>query len=239
MSALPLTILDSYTPGWLDVFLAIIIPLCVVFWKKIVTPIMIMYRWLKSFLTHNENLDIRLTSVETSVNHINNAIDKIQEAVAPSGGATALEIASQIQSTVRQLEVTIIKSDARVSALADQDSIGRFECDADGKCIKVNNRLSEIFGITKEEMLANGWTKTVPMEYRTTVLHAWMDSVRNDMPYDYVYPVQPKKNGPLQWVKATAIPVRYNDNIIQYMGTVSLTSAPIHADTQRIQIEEH
>ncbi len=98
---------------------------------------------------------------------------------------------------------------------------GAYECDLDGDCTWVNNALSDLFGIPKEDMLGRGWLAGVKSDDRERVWHDWTTAISNDYPFECEYIVVNQRTRREMKVRATAIAHKGLDGeVLGYYGTL-------------------
>jgi PAS domain S-box-containing protein len=117
-------------------------------------------------------------------------------------------------------ELLLQRSEDKYRALAVNAPVGIFESDAEGKCVFVNRRWTEIVGRTFEEALGRGWTQAIhaddTAEVAAAVEAAGAAGASFSVDYRCVW-----KSGEVVWVHAAAVPLRDEAGRTNgYMGTV-------------------
>ena len=88
--------------------------------------------------------------------------------------------------------------------LVDISPVGIFFTDAEGNCLHVNRRWSEISGLSLDEAVGRGWLRAIHDEDLNTVSACWLAAVKSKQPfwaeYRFSSPV-----GKETWVVGNAI----------------------------------
>ena len=125
------------------------------------------------------------------------------------------------ESLRKKAEVSVLESEHRYQTLTEVSPVGIFRTDASGSTTYVNQRWSEIAGISYEDAMGNGWLRAVHVEDSARLFEGWMDSMSkkqtSESEYRFVRP-----DGSIAWVIGQAIPELNSDNqIIGYIGTIT------------------
>ena len=120
-----------------------------------------------------------------------------------------------------KLKLVEEKSNAKFKNYIENAPDGIFRTDASGSTTYVNQRWSEIAGISYEDAMGNGWLRAVHVEDSARLFEGWMDSMSkkqtSESEYRFVRP-----DGSIAWVIGQAIPELNSDNqIIGYIGTIT------------------
>ena len=118
-------------------------------------------------------------------------------------------------------EEALQASEARFAALARSSPVGIFETDADLNGTLLNERWSEITGLSEEAALAQGWRQAIHPADRRRVAKEWRESMRTRAPVhtEYRY-LSPK--GRTTWVLVNAVWLR--DEAGEVTGCVGTTT---------------
>lgn len=119
----------------------------------------------------------------------------------------------------RQTEAALRESEARFRSLSESSPIGIFQTDVSGRCLYTNARWQQFSGLTFQESLGEGWSRTIHPEDRDAVLAKWNRCVREGQEFEQQYRLLGPQ-GQVYWVHARAAPIR-NDlgEIVGYVGT--------------------
>jgi PAS domain S-box-containing protein len=120
----------------------------------------------------------------------------------------------------RAAEERLRQSEEMFRTLSATAPVGIFRVDERGNCVYVNEKWVEMTGVTQEEALAGGWSKTLHPEDREETLRVWKETAsRGDVfqwSFRYVGP-----NEQVVWVDSLARPVIGVDKKSQgYVGVV-------------------
>ncbi|MGI0492391.1 PAS domain-containing protein [Alkalinema pantanalense CENA528] len=134
-----------------------------------------------------------------------------------------LQIFTDILANVlqqQQAELAWQISERRYQSLAEAAPVGIFRTDAEGHCIYVNDRWSQMTGLPPEAALGKGWVACLHPDDRDRVVSAWQQIIQTKCTYQQEYRFQ-HTSGELYWVYGQAI-AEYNTNgdVIGYIGTI-------------------
>jgi PAS domain S-box-containing protein len=132
-------------------------------------------------------------------------------------GATARAfnaMASRLEASYNSLK----RSEQRYQTLAEVSPVGIFNTNAEGSCIYVNERYSEIAGFPQEKFFGSGWSDTVHPDDRDQVIREWANCAAVGMPYAGEYRIA-NAEGKVVWVYAQAVKTESADG--GYVGTVT------------------
>lgn len=85
-------------------------------------------------------------------------------------------------------ELAVI-SNMRTKHIIMINPIPMYECDKEGHCILANTALCELFGLSEQEILGNGWLSAIAPEDRQACWENYQNSIKSDIPYEWVYTV--------------------------------------------------
>lgn len=80
-------------------------------------------------------------------------------------------------------------SNVRAKHIIMINPVPMYECDKEGKCILANTALCELFGLSEQEMLGNGWLSAIAPEDRQQCWEHFQHSIKLDIPYEWNYTV--------------------------------------------------
>jgi PAS domain S-box-containing protein len=144
----------------------------------------------------------------------------------------ALQEASEM---LRNARAALQESETRFRTLATHAPVGIFHTDEHGRALFVNERWSEITGLSAEEAEGMGWTRVIHPEDRDWVLSDWVEAAKARMEFHEELRFQ-RPDGRTRWVVARAVGIRDEAGTIRaYLGTV--TDITERKDLER-EIEE-
>ncbi|QIR41086.1 PAS domain S-box protein [Tolypothrix sp. PCC 7910] len=122
----------------------------------------------------------------------------------------------------KQIEAALRESERRYATLAEASPVAIFRIDAEGNCVYINERWSEMTGRPTESALGMGWLEAVHPEDREYMLKQRSQSlsktprlIRNES--RHLLP-----DGSITWVYAQLVPETNPDgNFIGYIGTLT------------------
>lgn len=95
----------------------------------------------------------------------------------------------------------------RFKTIAELSPIGLFLTDTDGKCHFVNERYTEIVGLSFDECLEDGWKDGIYVEDQARIFKTWYESVSNNEP-NYINEYRVKKEGEFRDIAVKAKPIK-------------------------------
>jgi PAS domain S-box-containing protein len=110
------------------------------------------------------------------------------------------------------------KSEQRYQVLTELSPVGIFNTNAEGQCIYVNERYSEITGFPQQQFYGTGWGDILHPEDQKRVLDEWERCVENGAPYTGEYRII-SADGNVVWVYVQAVKSGIVDG--GYVGTVT------------------
>ena len=168
-----------------------------------------------SFKTIDKVL-IELNTIKNDMtNNIMPVINSISSEFSKNGGKS-------IKDRIQRIDDLVVLSELRSKMIASNlITTGAYECDINGETTWVNKALCEIFGLSMEDMMGNGWLKAEVDKDRATVWKNWLDAVKNDIPHEAEYTVRNQKTNDRFRVRATTIAHKTIDGkILGYYGTI-------------------
>ena len=151
--------------------------------------------------------------------------------------ATTQQRLQQEQTARQQAEVLLQESEQRYASLVAAAPVGIFRADTVGNCIYVNERLSQIMGLSLAAALGEGWQQGLHPEDREPVFRAWQQAAVNQQPFQLEYRFQ-HGDGTVRWVKEQAIAEQdAQGQITGYVGTITDITESKRLETERQQSE--
>lgn len=137
-----------------------------------------------------------------------------------------LQLEAKILERVSQLQ----DSEERFRLLATLSPVGIFQIDAGGDCLFVNQRWSEISGLSPEQAAARGWMQSIATEDRETVVASWHEALASGAEWSRDFRYQ-SAAGKITWVTAAAAPQHDNTGALAgYLGSTLDITARKHAE---------
>jgi diguanylate cyclase (GGDEF)-like protein/PAS domain S-box-containing protein len=87
----------------------------------------------------------------------------------------------------KRLAAALAEKERHFAALVAATPVGVFETDTSGNCIFVNQRWSDITGLTFEVAAGNGWVQALHPQDRAAVFAEWAASVAENRPFKLEY----------------------------------------------------
>jgi PAS domain S-box-containing protein len=134
---------------------------------------------------------------------------------------------SSLKDAVLRIDASSQKQEARWLAIVDRDSQPTYECAPTGECTQANKAICELFGLSREEMMGNGWLEGVIPSDREKAFDAWNAAVSKNLPYECEYTSRNHRTGETIKVRTTAEPMFDRDErIIGYHGVLDPVPLP-------------
>ncbi|VXD19387.1 putative Sensor protein (Modular protein) [Planktothrix serta PCC 8927] len=130
----------------------------------------------------------------------------------------------QLQTTLTQMQElnqSLQISEQRYASLAQAAPVGIFRTDIEGNFIYGNDQNFAMMGLSPEETMGMGWTKTIHPEDRDRTLSSWLEFVQKDVAFQCEYRcIRP--DGTTIWVYGKALAERNTaGEITGYVGTIT------------------
>ncbi|MEO0949240.1 MAG: PAS domain S-box protein, partial [Cyanobacteria bacterium J06641_5] len=122
----------------------------------------------------------------------------------------------------KQTEIALRESQQRYAALTESAPVGIFHADLQGNCLYVNDRWSEMSGLSQGEARGFGWTRSLHPEDRGRVTTEWYSAVQERSPFSLEYRCQRPEDGRITWVFGQAAAEYAPDGThVGYIGTIT------------------
>jgi diguanylate cyclase (GGDEF)-like protein/PAS domain S-box-containing protein len=128
-------------------------------------------------------------------------------------------------------QTALRESEARFRALSETSPLGIFATDAHGQCTYTNSRWQEIYGLTLEQSLGEGWSATLHPLDRAAVFAHWQQTSEAKTEFDMEFRVR-QPSGLVRDVRARARPS------LDAAGQVTGFVGTVEDITQRRQMEQ-
>ncbi|AKG23540.1 PAS domain S-box protein [Calothrix sp. 336/3] len=121
----------------------------------------------------------------------------------------------------KRTEAILRQSQRRYASLVEGAPVGIFRTDAQGSCLYVNDRWSDITGLSGEEAFGNGWIHALYSEDREKVVAEWQHTIQTNHPFRLEYRFQ-RPDGHITWVHGQAVVEKGDDEeIAGYIWTIT------------------
>lgn len=149
--------------------------------------------------------------------HALRMIGAIYKTIMPNGGSGLVDRVRKIEE-----QVTIIRESQRWRDTVNSSETAMFECDASGHCIHCNIALTEMFGMTLDQMRGYGWLDAmIDSTERDRARVAWETARETNMPYRDTYKVHNRTTGERFFAHAHAYNITDKDGkILSIIGMV-------------------
>jgi PAS domain S-box-containing protein len=128
-------------------------------------------------------------------------------------------------------EVAMRQSEQRYASLAKAAPVGIFRTDLKGNCLYVNDRWSQIAGLSLEDALGMGWVNGLYLGDRQQVATEWYSAAQENRPFQLEYRFQ-RPDDSVSWVFGQAVAEHDADGqVTGYVGTITDI-------TERKQVEQ-
>lgn len=121
----------------------------------------------------------------------------------------------------KQAEEAVAQSEKRFHTLTEVSPVGIFRTDLTGATTYVNQRWTQIVGISYDQSMGSGWYIAIHPEDRIKIFDEWKkvtaDKLRSLLEYRFIKP-----DGSIVWVIGQATPeTNAEDEIIGFIGTIT------------------
>jgi len=131
------------------------------------------------------------------------------------------EINSRLEQIVERRTVELAASEARFRTLATLSPVGIFQVDLDSNCTFVNQKWSDINGISKDEALGTGWVHTIHPDDLGYVFSSWDKSTQQQHPFLAEYRIL-RGDGEVTWVLGQSMKIQQPGQPVQgYVGAIT------------------
>jgi diguanylate cyclase len=141
-------------------------------------------------------------------------------AVRALEGRKALHLEHGLLQKVSMMADQLVTSELRFRALSDASPLGIFSTDVTGKCTYTNKSWQEIYDLSLEESLGDGWQNGLHLDDKAGIFKCWRVNAASGLEFDIEFRVR-HKNGNVRFVQARAKPtVSIGNTIVGFVGTV-------------------
>jgi diguanylate cyclase (GGDEF)-like protein/PAS domain S-box-containing protein len=127
----------------------------------------------------------------------------------------------RIEAERLKAENALWESQHRFATLAKAAPVGIFRTDTQGKCLYGNDISFEMIGLSQEESMGEGWTKTLHPDDVEDVQKKWYAFALNGVPFNCEYRFL-RPDGSIIWVYGQAVAeTDINGNVVGYVGTIT------------------
>jgi diguanylate cyclase (GGDEF)-like protein/PAS domain S-box-containing protein len=123
-------------------------------------------------------------------------------------------------------------------ALSSHTPVGVFASNADGECVYVNDRWSELAGMTQERALGQGWSAALHPDDLDRVLGEWSEAAADGRDSIVEYRFQ-RPDNTVSWIQGFATALHGKDgNVVGWVGTCLDLTARVEAEEALLQESE-
>jgi PAS domain S-box-containing protein len=181
-------------------------------------------RWwhIESAPTQQANGDIIWDGIQYDITEVVQAKQE-QERLLGETIAASLEMAA---------------SEQRYASLAAAVPVGIFRTDAIGNCLYVNDRWSQISGLSIEDALGTGWVNGLHPDDQELIQAEWYLAAQEKRLFQLEYRFQ-RSDGRVSWVYGQAsAELNEQGEVLGYVGTITDISDRKAAEAERLQAEQ-
>lgn len=121
----------------------------------------------------------------------------------------------------QQADTELRDSEQRYASLTAAAPVGIYRTDTDGNCLYVNDRWSQIAGMSPDAALGEGWVNGLHLDDRERISSEWYQAAQANRPFQLEYRFQ-RADGSVSWVFGQAVAERdATGQIISYVGTIT------------------
>ena len=152
-----------------------------------------------------------------------------------NGDASVIRSIGRDVTEQKRAEAALARSEERFRSLSASSPVGIFHTDPSGLCLYTNVRCQEIFGLSFDECLGNGWSRAIHPDEREKVLSNWMEAVRAGRECDVQFRVL-KPDGEIRIVRARK-KAMYSEagHLIGFVGTEEDITERKHAEERLLE----
>lgn len=131
-----------------------------------------------------------------------------------------LEVDMRVRAERFRAQIALSRSEEKYRTLATHAPVMIFETNADGGCVFVNQKWTDLTERPVEDALSGGWMDAVYEEDRPHLAEIKRHAVPHGQPFSAEYRFR-KLGGDTAWVQANAVPLRDTTGALTgYIGTV-------------------
>lgn len=184
-------------------------------------------KWFKS---RKSNIEVKsnvaeiLEGQKAFHDNINNEVASIKNDMAAVKKELTYNGGSSLKDQINEMKGL---QEARFFTQQNQNPTPLYNCNKMGECTFSNTALAELFGMHYTEMLGKGWLAAIgeTQVERENVYEEWINSVRNDLPFEREYTVVNQKTKEKILCRSKAEAQRKKDGeVMFYLGTVQKIS---------------
>ena len=131
---------------------------------------------------------------------------------------------------LRAAERALRASERQFRSLADASPLGIYQTDAEGQCLYTNARWQDIYGLTFEQSLGDGWARALHAQDHADVVRRWREAAAGSGEFEMEFRVQ-RSDGQTRHVRSNSRALRGDDGAVEgYVGTVADITARREAE---------
>ena len=172
-------------------------------------------------------------SVERSVPLVTGAIEQRLQLMPYRLGDGSVDGMVALVSNLGELraaERALRASERQFRSLADSSPLGIYQTDAMGQCLYTNARWQDIYGLTLEQSLGDGWARALHAQDEAEVVRRWREAAAGTGEFEMEFRVQ-RASGETRYVRSNSRALRGDDGTVEgYVGTVADITARREAE---------
>jgi PAS domain S-box-containing protein len=134
-------------------------------------------------------------------------------------------------------ENTVKDRERQYASLADAAPVGIFRTDEFGSCTYVNERWSQIAGLSLEQAQDNGWVDGLHPADRQQVAVEWLQATQENRPFKLEYRLQ-RNDGEISWVFGQVVAeLGCDGQVTGYIGTIT-DITPLKTTEELLRVSE-
>ena len=137
------------------------------------------------------------------------------------GGERALMIVGRDDSEARRAHAALQESERRYQTLAAAAPVAIYRLDAQGACVYLNRRWSELTGIPAEEALGRSWLELVSDQGKALAHEAWRRIVAGPGEYRAEHAVKHRNGSTLQVLTQVVPETDAHGRVVGWVGTLT------------------
>ncbi|MFZ6675924.1 PAS domain-containing protein, partial [Undibacterium sp. Xuan67W] len=177
------------------------------------------------------------TAFDTKRRHADGHLIDVSISIAPIlGGEGELlgftKMYRDITQKIKSAEA-LEKSEALFRTLSEFSPLGIFSTDLDGNCLYTNRRWQEIYGLTFEQSLGQGWLTPLHPDDAEQIAEEWRHAALLNGKFDFEFRLL-KKDGSVSYVHSRSSELKVGELVTGYVGIVEdVTIRKLNEETLR------
>lgn len=141
------------------------------------------------------------------------------------------ELADRAQALGEALQAQA-ESEGRFQVLSEHSPLGVYHTDAEGACLYTNPAWQRIYGLSLQESLGDGWTRSLHPDDAPAVFARWQEAAARGEPFEMGFRIR-QPGGELRHVLSRARAIQGRDGeVLGYVGKVEDISARLAVERE-------